>query len=296
VALRGAWPPDAIYFGALRGGKPLRYIYLDEAGSSANEPATVVAGIVIDADAQYVLAERRVDQLLESVPHQHRSGSRFVPHAKAIFHGERGLREGWNFAERRTFINQLIAIAPALGIPVVVGVARKSIPMAEQYKALGMTPADYRHMWAFSLCAGEADRYIVQDGGPMEVATLVVENIPERERFLNAAFESIKRQPISLQMDHGSEIVEKEAVQVNYTICRIRDNPHFVAKRQNSLLWIADACAFAYARWLSGGSYGAELVAPIKVPPLEAAWKDPMRLFASAVVGARRKPLEQKRA
>lgn len=69
-------------------GKPLRYIYIDEAGTSAKEPVTVVAGVIVDADTQYVAAEQKVASLLETVPAQHRNAA-FPPHAKAIFQARR---------------------------------------------------------------------------------------------------------------------------------------------------------------------------------------------------------------
>jgi hypothetical protein len=279
VALRSAWPPDAISFDALRHGKPLRYIYLDEAGTSAQEPSTVVAGIIVDADSQYVAIENHISFLLQSVPAQHR---KLVPHAKSIFHGEGNLREGWSFQDRRLFIKQMIGIAPALRIPVSMGIARRGNKMDAMYEQFGMKPVDHHHMLAFALCVGEADRYIVKYGRHMEVATLVAENIPERERFLNAAFESIKTNPLRLSGDQGPPSQTQQRVILEYTVSRIRDTPHFVAKQHSPLLWIADALSFAYARWLSGGSHGAELIAPIIDPAIEEMWKrDEKRLYAS---------------
>jgi hypothetical protein len=286
------WVPSGVSWAPIKGGKPLRYIYIDEAGTSAQEPTTIVAGIIVDADSQYVAVEQKVAELLQTVPEQHRNNPEFIPHAKSIFHGEDGLREGWDRADRRAFITRLIAIAPQLGIPVCIGLARRTTPLAP---GLPISLLDHHHMLAFSFCIAHADRYIVECGRPEEVATLVAENIPERERQLSQAFQSIKEKPISLNMEHGSErSFNPDRMNVTYTVTRIRDTPHFVAKWQNSLLWIADACAFAYARHLSGGSFGAELVRPIRVPQFDAQWADPGRLVASLIVGGpRQQPINK---
>ncbi|MGX4773891.1 hypothetical protein ACWAUC_29290 [Bradyrhizobium guangdongense] len=46
----------------------MRYIYMDEAGTSAKEPVSVVVGIILHADRQYVNAEARLDEALKLVP------------------------------------------------------------------------------------------------------------------------------------------------------------------------------------------------------------------------------------
>lgn len=278
---------------SLHGGKPLRYIYIDEAGSSAREPATIVAGIIVDADTQYVLAEDRISELLKTVPEPHRSDPKFVPHAKAIFHGEGELRVGWDRADRRRFIRELVSIAPALGIPVCIGVARRSVPLDQ---SIDISLLDHHHMMAFALCVAHADQHVIDYGRPKEVATLVAENIPERERYLRFAFRSIKERPLALSMEHGTPAgLESGTVTVRYTISRIRDTPHFVAKRESPLLWIADACAFAYGRLLSGGLFGAELVSPIRAPSFESNWADSRRQVASIVIGGPMQSTQQQR-
>ena len=64
----------------------MRLVYLDESGISDNEPFTVVAGIIINADEQgKSVAEYLNSLLLEYVPVEHHVG--FAFHAKDVFHG-----------------------------------------------------------------------------------------------------------------------------------------------------------------------------------------------------------------
>lgn len=152
--------------------------------------------------------------------------------------------------------------------------------------ANNLSLTEHHHLVAFSLCVAHADRFVVERGRPNEVATLVAENIPERERLLRGAFRLLKKQPLSLTMEHGSSAVAPEPATVtNFSISRIRDVPHFVAKQESPFLWIADACAFSYTRYLSGGSFGAELIAPIAVPSFEQLCADKTRVYASLIAG-----------
>lgn len=249
----------------------MRYIYLDEAGTSAQEPVTVVAGIILDADAHYTKAERRLEELLRSMPAPWGQSTEFVPHAKSIFHGEDGMREAWpDFAARRKLIRDMIAIAPQLGIAVSIGFCRRTVPFAADLPGnSGVTLVDHCHMLAFGLCIAHADRFICAVARRREVATLVAEDIPERKRLLDRVFDQLMQQSLSLDMHHGTQKGLDTVKRVDFRITRIRDQTHFVAKPKSYLLWIADACAFAYARFFSGRSFGEELIEPIRARNFE---------------------------
>jgi hypothetical protein len=240
-----------------------------------------VAGLIVDADTQYVAAEQKLEKLLETVPSQHRNAS-FVPHAKSIFHGEGKLREGWSWADRRIFLRSLVAIGPELGAPVCMGMVRRETPLD---KSTGLSLTDYHHMFAFGLCVAHADRYVVERGRPNEVTTLVAENIPKKEGILRNAFQILKKRPLAVNMQHWTSSITEPPSIKHYSISTIRDTPHFVAKQGSPLLWIADACAFGFARYLSGGSFGAELIASVRTPVLDLCLAEPNRLIASGTVG-----------
>lgn len=262
----------------------MHYVYVDEAGTKANDPVRVVAGIIVEADLQYPVVEQEIDSLLQTVPERHRRKPGFVLHAKSIFHGEEGLREDWDWTARRQLVKNLVLLPLRLRIPVCMGLARTAIPLDPGY---GLSLVDHHHMIAFSLCVAHADRYVVEHGRPKEVVTLVVENIPERERFLRAAFDMLRQQGKRVPMHHVTPSEWGLAETVEYRITGVKDGPHFVSKVNGPLLWIADACAFALARYLSDGSFGADLCGPILSSPIQRFHGEKDRLLASGIVGGR---------
>ena len=50
----------------------MRFIHVDEAGTSEHEPVTVVVGLIVDADKQLMIAEAAIEELLLSVPKEFR--------------------------------------------------------------------------------------------------------------------------------------------------------------------------------------------------------------------------------
>src|SRR2546430_2602291 len=85
----------------LDGDKLVRLVYLDESGSST-EPFLVVAGVIIDADKQWRLVERNVNELIgKYVPEENQKG--FIFHATDMLGGH-GIfakhRERWREALR----------------------------------------------------------------------------------------------------------------------------------------------------------------------------------------------------
>ena len=73
----------AFFGGELIGDNAVRYIYVDEAGTSAHEPITIVVGIIIHADRHWKLAEAEVRKVLDLVPQSFRRD--FIFHAKTVW-------------------------------------------------------------------------------------------------------------------------------------------------------------------------------------------------------------------
>jgi hypothetical protein len=69
----------------------VRFIYTDEAGTSAKEPVTVVIGLVVNPDTQLLPATSEVDKIFATVPPQCRKTFEF--HATSIW-GNKKYRDG----------------------------------------------------------------------------------------------------------------------------------------------------------------------------------------------------------
>ena len=56
-------PRRALFGGLLWGDAAMRFIHVDEAGTSEHEPVTVVVGLIVDADKQLMIAEAAIEAL-----------------------------------------------------------------------------------------------------------------------------------------------------------------------------------------------------------------------------------------
>jgi hypothetical protein len=246
--------PRALGGGPLLGSRPLRYVYIDEAGTSANEPVAIVAGVIVDADRDWMRADAALRALIDRYVPDHFKQD-FVFHATAIW-GDKKYREGWDFADRLALIHGVLGLPASLGIPITMGGIIKS---EEDADFPGITPDESAHAAAFIACASMADDFISTHGRPQEVGTLIAEDIPRMRRLLRHVFHRLRELDLVLpksQVRYGSP----EPVDAPRRIRRLVDTVHFVDKHSGPLLQIADACAFAFRRRFAGQSRGEELV------------------------------------
>jgi hypothetical protein len=80
--------PRSISGTAVNGEKLMRFVYLDESGTSSNEQIAVVAGVIINADLQWKRVEEYIDNLIRlHVPLELRDG--FTFHGTDLFSWDR---------------------------------------------------------------------------------------------------------------------------------------------------------------------------------------------------------------
>jgi hypothetical protein len=70
----------------------MRFVYIDEAGTSEHEPVTIVAALVVNADEQIMFAEAAIAEVLGAVPKEF--GENFVFHAKDVWGNKDYKRNG----------------------------------------------------------------------------------------------------------------------------------------------------------------------------------------------------------
>lgn len=165
--------------GLLWGDQPVRYVFVDEAGTSAPEPVTVVVGLIADADNHVMSAEALALEVLGGVPPQHKDG--FVFHATQVF-GDVKYQSGWSMSDRLLLLKSMMSIPRRIGMAITVAAQWRN---AVQYDDLTrLSQSQFEHVMAFGLCLTVADRNIRRHAGPREVATVVAEDVPEMRRFL----------------------------------------------------------------------------------------------------------------
>lgn len=234
------------------------YIYVDEAGTSAREPVTVVVGVIINADTHWQLAFQELQTILDAnVPPQLRPG--FIFHAKDIWSSYRE-HTSWERKQRLELIAAVAAIPRRLQMAVSLGRAKRTLK--GEIEGLKMKPQDFDHLMAFGGCIRRANKYVREWGNAAEVATLVAEDVHDKRRQLRAM---LKAEMPQLNESHFrptiKEIISGQ-IKVNNAgpIDRIVDTVHFAAKTEAPLLQIADACAFSFRRYFSEQDYGEDLV------------------------------------
>lgn len=246
----------------LWGDSAVRFVYMDEAGTSAEEPVTVVVGLIIHADRQSMFAEAAIREVLGAVPEQFSKG--FVFHATDVW-GNPQYRDTWSMADRMALLRAMMSLPKRIGIPISFGVVRRSSDDGVDHAKLGMTKPQWQHNSAFITCIAAADKYIRTHADLTEVGTVVAEDVPEMRKFLKLAPQVLRNAPITLAPEHlipsklerelGYSVTERD-----FRVTRIRNSIHFVEKRDDPLLQLADACAFGLRRFLSDQSFGTEFM------------------------------------
>ena len=252
----------AMFGGPLRGDLPVRYIFIDEAGISAREPVSVVAGIIVHADKQCAPAEEAIESVLDLIPAHKRAQCQAFS-AKKIW-GDEKLRENWPLDERMNLLKEMMSIPRKLKLTVAFGACLRTTQLPENIlKDRGITLVQAHHGIAFQECVARADSWINQYARYNEVATVIAEDVPESKNLLKRLAKHLlttprANSPNPVRLVHpaipGSNVKQFRPRKVS----RIRLPIHFVEKQEEALLLIADACAFGFRRFLSKQNRGQE--------------------------------------
>jgi hypothetical protein len=217
---------------------PVRLIYLDESGLG-EERFLVVAGVIVEADSQYMAVARHLRALIaEVVPPEKRHG--FAFEAKKLFSGKKPF-DKHSLSKRIEILSQILQIPGLFELPVVYGYLDKHAPVK------GLTEEQLRetdslankHGVTFTMCAMAAEQYMKKYARKEEVATLHAEDNRETHQMLRVARKSLAG---------GSKydirrLLGPKAVEVLPTT-RIVDGISFHEKDDAFLIQLADACAF----------------------------------------------------
>jgi hypothetical protein len=230
----------------------MRLIYIDEAGTSAHEPISLVAAVILNADLHWRKADSELSRLFDAyVPRDLREG--YVFHSKDVFGGG-AHRELWDEGARMQLMKGVASIPRRLGLVLTIGSTRRDAP-AEDVGSL--RPEQFHHVMAFLMCLAHADAFarVICHG---EVAVAVAEDCPPMRTALGKMLSLLRDNPIHLDptlVDENSSPGPKSLASES-----LIDRIHFAGKADAPLLQIADACAFAMRRYLCGQSKGRELM------------------------------------
>jgi hypothetical protein len=232
------------------------FVYMDEAGTSASEPVSVVVGIILHADQQW---KRAFDELQRTlcrfVPEHLRSG--YIFHAKDIWNGYRG---EWDFDVRRQLVAEVASIPRRLNAAISLGIVRRNAPHIDFDR---LKQHELQHVVAFTSAISEANKFIRDRGSPGEIAAVIAEDVHNLRRELRTSLD-VGHAILSgdrLLKTKQEEATGREPLASEFGgIDRVIDTIHFVEKDGAPLLQIADACAFSFRRYFSEQKFGDSLI------------------------------------
>lgn len=239
--------------------------YMDEAGTSALEPVSVVAAVIVLTESQAERTRAEIERVLDRhVPTSQREG--YVFHAKDIFSGA-----GKNFAEwgdggRWNIQREILALPKKLGLPVCFGFSRRSAAGTEAYEFSSIgRPEYFDHMMAFQGCVSAVNRLMERRGFVDSSLQLVAEDVEHMRTRLTHILNVLQWQDVFIpaeMLEHFEKhCADKEFSQGVWKSGRkIKEEIEFKPKNGDPILQIADALAFAARRWIAEQRNGDVLI------------------------------------
>jgi hypothetical protein len=259
----------------LTGEALVRHIYADEAGTSAEEPVSVVAAIIVHTDTQYLPVCGQMAHLIRKyVPQEY--WPTFALHTKTLVRKE--AYPNWDRngpMGRYAFLREVMRIPANMGLPISIGAVRRGRDVLTPIA--GIRPDQMDHVLAFALCIAAADAAI-RRRCDNEMAVLVAEDHQEMKALLRGAVIALRSGQLKLQ---GDQVAAPTADPVSglhtYKVERIVDAPHFMDRNGALLLQLADVCAYGFRRGLSNLPYGDSYINDLlgngaRPPNLLADW------------------------
>lgn len=266
--MTAVYQPSPMFGGPLKGDLPVRYVFIDEAGTAPKEPVRVVAGVIVHADKHCMRADEAVKGILQSIP-AHIREKWPVFHAKQIW-GDKRLRDHWPLEERKRVLCSMMSLPKELELSLALGACKRTLELPSELlmsRKISLTQA--QHGIAFQECIARADSFINKYAKRNEVATVISEDVPESKsllkhlaRYLLRTGYEIPKEDVRLVRAHDRPLEDVDGFRIR-KVSRIRMPIYFAEKQDESLLQIADACAFAFRRFLSEQDHGRDFVESI---------------------------------
>ncbi|MGW8201891.1 DUF3800 domain-containing protein [Sphingomonas bisphenolicum] len=241
----------------------MRLVYVDEAGTSANEPVRVVSSVIVHGDEQHQKLRSELNRLIKhGVPNQFQKD--FIIHAKDIFNGGK-YRGSWEFKDRLDFLKEIACLPFCFDVPIAVGVVFSGCDPLPSSIDGKIARNVFEHILAFAYCIERSDYFLRTYLDGSEVGTVIAEDVPKIRKLLSLGGVTFREHPMTLSSDDLKQnrmhkLLNLKPTENSLEIRHIIDVPHFVEKAGAPLLQLADVCAFSFRRCLSRQTNGDDLV------------------------------------
>lgn len=241
----------------------MKVLYIDEAGTSAPERFTVVVGVIID--------KREVDRVRRELLEINRAyapplyAEDFLFHASDLYNARKFTE--WPIAERIQIIHEYCALPSRFNYAVIVGKVRRDAdpegPIGKNFYHF-----DKQHLHAFGECICGADSYLRECYSAETRCRIVAERVPKLKRELGIILRHYQDNEHHISPEHLRPTREDQlsgAIRQRTirTVSRIQGSIKFVPKDDDSVLQVADACAFGFRRFFNNMRDGCDLAESI---------------------------------
>ncbi|MCW8952683.1 MAG: DUF3800 domain-containing protein [Rhodospirillales bacterium] len=230
----------------------MRFAFIDEAGTSRNDPHVVVAAVVVHGDNELIPLENHLEELVEKhIPKNDRAD--FVFHMKDIWSGAKYFKDNtvWPIERRIAIMNDLVAVPGRFELPIAFAFMERAAFLREHPELEGNPKATDLgiHAIVFTACTAAIER-LMTSTWPKEVAQLVAEDHDQ-------ARATIKEVHAHIRDKNKWDVANKSANPgveglAPFPLQRIRGGIQFADKRESHPLQIADMCAFFIRGHLRG--------------------------------------------
>lgn len=259
--MTGHFAPKAIFGDLLEGKNAVRFIFMDEAGTSPSpqEKVRIVISLVVHGDQQLLSAEAMLREALGAVPTDFAEGFDF--HADDVWSAVK-YRERWALTDRKNLLQSVMSIPRRLNIPVCMGLCWADTKPSEISETLRLSAPQENHWWAFFHSIAAADRWIRRFAKHDEIATLVAEHNDIKKK-LAVALQILRDKGLTLPPGMLAPTEAEKRIGYirqdgNMRVARVRKAIHWVGKDEDPLVWLADACAFGLKRYFAELSFGED--------------------------------------
>lgn len=143
-----------------------------------------------------------------------------------------------------------------------------------------LDPNSLSHLFAYHQAMNRADNYLTNTLSHPETGQIIAEDVPVMRNMIKQFGLIHRESPLIGVISSRPSLDEKEKgvppQGIDYEIKSIEGDPIFLQKQECEMLQFADVAAYIIRKYLSGGSYGVELLKALLGPTqADAVIKDP---------------------